>query len=139
MSCEPKFVMVDPPMRGVPNPRYFKPLVRINAQTQDAPFNWMLDPCYLDMQAIADAIGDLLGGGGGNQRLSFDSTTNLLSISGGNTVDISQVTPGVEPSIMTDASIPTAAVGTDDYLLGKPDAWGRVVVGGVAYNIPLYL
>jgi hypothetical protein len=136
MSCEPKFELVDPPMRGVPNQRYFKPLVRINAQTQDAPFNWMLDPCYLDMQAIADAIG---GGRGGSQNLSFNPTTNLLSISGGNTVDISQVTPGVEPEILTDASIPTSAVGTDDYLLGKPDAWGQVVVGGVSYNIPLYL
>jgi hypothetical protein len=135
MSCDPKFELVDPPMRGVPNPRYFKPLVRINAQTQDAPFNWMLDPCYLDMQAIADAIEDLLDD---SQTLSFNPVTNQLTISGGNTVDISQVTAGVEPALAVDPNIPTSVVGTDDYLLAKPDAWGQVIVGGVAYNIPLY-
>jgi hypothetical protein len=132
-ACDAKFVLVDPPMRGVPNPRYFKPLVRINAQTQDAPFNWKLDNCYLDMDAIARAVNS-----SGYQTLSFDQSTNNLSISGGNTVDISQVTAGNEPAVITDAAIPTAAVGTDDYLLAKPDAWGKVMVGGVAYNIPLY-
>jgi hypothetical protein len=137
MSCEPKFELVDPPMRGVPNPRYFKPLVRINAQTQDAPFNWMLDPCYLDMQAIASAIESLLADGD-NQTLAFNPVTNQLAISGGNAVDISQVTAGVEPTLAVDQSIPTSVVGTDDYLLAKPTAWGKVRVGGVAYNIPLY-
>ena len=122
-TCDTKFVMVDPPTRGVPNPRYFKPLVRINAQTQDAPFNWKLNNCYLDMVGIAAAIATLLPDSD-NQTLSFDSATNQLTISGGNAVDISQITTGVEPTVITDADIPTGVVGTDDYLLAKPDAWG---------------
>jgi hypothetical protein len=135
MSCEPKFELIDPPQHGVPNPRYFKPLVRINGITQDAPFNWKLDTCYLDLQAIADAIGTVSGG---SQTLSFDPTNNNLTISGGNTVDISQITPGTEPAQNVNSSVPTVTIGANNYLLGTPTAWGQVVVGGVVYNIPLY-
>ena len=32
---------------GTPHPRYIRPLVRINAMTEDAPFGYKLHPCFL--------------------------------------------------------------------------------------------
>lgn len=32
---------------GVPDPRFIRPLVRIDAMVQDAPQGYILDPCFL--------------------------------------------------------------------------------------------
>ena len=65
-------------------------------------------------------------------------TGNQLSISNGNTVSIPVLSVGTEPTIVSDANIPTDVVGTDDYLLGKPTAYLSIVVAGTTYNIPAY-
>jgi hypothetical protein len=51
-------MVVDPPMRGIPQPRYLKPIVRLNGILQDAPFDWKLPLCYLDLPAILNGIGN---------------------------------------------------------------------------------
>ena len=158
MSCEnPRqtFVMGTPPTYGSPNPRYIRPVVRINGMVQDAQVGYVVNPCFLPMEEIAKATNQTLSkagnvvtlsGGGGSftlptdldaQRLSL--TGNQLSISNGNTVTIPvPTTPGKEPAVVSDANIPTDVVGTDDYLLGKPTAYLSIVVAGTTYNIPAY-
>lgn len=41
------YTMIDPPQRGVPAPRYFKPLMRVNGVVQDAGINYVIQPCFL--------------------------------------------------------------------------------------------
>jgi hypothetical protein len=133
------FRMEDPKPRGVPNPRYFKPLVRINAQAQDAPWNWKLDPCYIDQAPIVQAVLAQVNQAP-NQNLTIDG--NTLGITGGNTVQLpsgASFTLGVQPSVNLDASIPTSQVGGDAFGLGAPDAWIQVTVGGQTFVVPGYL
>ena len=157
MSCEnPRqtFVMGTPSTYGSPNPRYIRPVVRINGMVQDAPVGYVVNPCFLPMEEIAEATNQTLtqagsvvtlSGGGGTFTLPTDLdaqtlslTGNQLSISNGNTVTIPGHSVGTEPAIVSDANIPTDVVGTDDYLLGKPTAYLSVVVAGTTYNIPAY-
>ena len=148
------FVMGTPTTYGSPNTRYIRPVVRINGMAQDAPVGYVINPCFLPMEEIAEAANQTLSqtgnvvtlsGGGGSftlptdldaQTLSF--TGNQLSISNGNTVTIPVPSIGTEPAVVSDANIPTDVVGTDDYLLGKPTAYLSVVVAGTTYNIPAY-
>ena len=157
MSCEnPRqtFVMGTPPTYGSPNPRYIRPVVRINGMVQDAPVGYVVNPCFLPMEAIAEATNQTLSqtgnvvtlsGDGGSFTLPTDLdaqtlslTGNQLSISNGNTVTIPVPITGTEPTVVSDADIPTDVVGTDEYLLGKPTAYLSIVVSGVTYNIPAY-
>ena len=157
MACEnPRqtFVMGTPPTYGSPNPRYIRPVVRINGMVQDAPVGYVVNPCFLPMEDIATATNQTLSqtgnvvtlsGGGGSFTLPTDLdaqtlslTGNQLSISNGNTVSIPVPTVGTEPVPLSDATIPTDVIGTDDYFLGKPTAYLMVVVAGVPYNIPAY-
>ena len=157
MSCEnPRqtFVMGTPPTYGSPNPRYIRPVVRINGMVQDAPVGYVVNPCFLPMEAIAEATNQTLSqtgnvvtlsGDGGSFTLPTDLdaqtlslTGNQLSISNGNTVTIPVPAIGAEPTVVSDADIPTDVVGTDEYLLGKPTAYLSIVVSGVTYNIPAY-
>ena len=149
------FVIGTPPTYGGPNPRYIKPLVRINGMVQDAPFGYTLNPCILPMDAIADATNQTLStqgnvvtlsGGGGSFTLPTDLDAqqlslvgNQLTISKGNTVTLPILSAGTEPAIVSDATIPTDVVGEDVYLLGKPAAYLQVTVGGVVYNLPAYV
>ena len=146
--------MGTPTTYGSPNTRYIRPVVRINGMAQDAPVGYVINPCFLPMEEIAEAANQTLSqtgnvvtlsGGGGSftlptdldaQTLSF--TGNQLSISNGNTVTIPVPSIGTEPAVVSDANIPTDVVGTDDYLLGKPTAYLSVVVAGTTYNIPAY-
>ena len=157
MACEnPRqtFVMGTPPTYGSPNPRYIRPVVRINGMVQDTPVGYVVNPCFLPMDEIAIATNQTLSqagnvvtlsGGGGSFTLPTDLdeqtlslSGNQLSISNGNTVTIPVPAVGTEPAVVSDANIPTDVVGTDDYLLGKPTAYLAVVVGGTTYNIPAY-
>ena len=155
MSCDQlKFDFTQPADHGTPKPRYFRPLVRINAMTNDLPYGATLDPCWLPMAAIAEAtnqtisqVGNVvtLSGGGGSFTLPTDLdaqtlslTGNQLAISKGNTVTLPVLSAGTEPTVVSDANIPTDVVGTDDYLLGKPTAYLAIVVAGTTYNIPAY-
>ena len=157
MSCEnPRqtFVMGTPPTYGSPNPRYIRPVVRINGIVQDAPVGYVVNPCFLPMDDIAKATNQTLSqeanvvtlsGGGGSFTLptDLDAQTlslagNQLTISNGNTVTIPVPSIGTEPSVVSDANIPTDVVGTDDYLLGKPTTYLSIVVAGTTYNIPAY-
>ena len=157
MACENQrqtFVMGTPPTYGSPNPRYIRPVVRINGMVQDTPVGYVVNPCFLPMDEIAIATNQTLSqagnvvtlsGGGGSFTLPTDLdeqtlslSGNQLSISNGNTVTIPVPAVGTEPAVVSDASIPTDVVGTDDYLLGKPTAYLAVVVGGTTYNIPAY-
>ena len=157
MACEnPRqtFVMGTPTTYGSPNPRYIRPVVRINGMVQDAPVGYVVNPCFLPMEEIAAATNQTLSkagnvvtlsGGGGSFTLPTDLdaqtlslTGNRLSISNGNTVTIPLLAIGTEPAVVSDANIPTDVVGTDDYLLGKPTAYLQVVVGSTTYNIPAY-
>lgn len=157
MSCEntrQTFVMGTPSTYGNPNPRYIRPAVRINGMVQDAPVGYVVNPCFLPMEDIATATNQTLSqtgnvvtlsGGGGSFTLPTDLdaqtlslTGNQLSISNGNTVSIPVLTVGYEPAVVSDATIPTDVVGTDDYLLGKPTAYLSIVVAGTTYNIPAY-
>ena len=157
MSCEntrQTFVMGTPTTYGSPNPRYIRPVVRINGMVQDAPVGYVVNPCFLPMEDIATATNQTLSqtgsvvtlsGGGGSFTLPTDLdaqtlslTGNQLSISNGNTVSIPVLTAGAEPAVVSDANIPTDVVGTDDYLLGKPTAYLSIVVAGTTYNIPAY-
>lgn len=157
MSCDnPRqtFVMGTPPTYGSPNPRYIRPVVRINAMVQDAPVGYVINPCFLPMEEIAEATNQTLsqtdnvvtlsdGGGSFTLPTALDAQTlaltgNQLSISNGNTVTIPVPAVGTEPTVVSDANVPTDVVGTDDYLLGKPTAYLAVVVDGTTYNIPAY-
>lgn len=155
MSCDkPSFPLINPPSYGTPRPRYFRPLVRINGMANDLPFGNVIDPCWLPMEAIAEATNQTLSrtgnvvtlsGGGGSFTLPTDLdaqtlrlTGNQLSISNGNTVSIPVPSIGTEPAVVSDANIPTDVVGTDEYLLGKPTAYLSIVVGSTTYNIPAY-
>ena len=157
MSCEnPRqtFVMGTPPTYGSPNPRYIRPVVRINGMVQDAQVGYVVNPCFLPMEEIATATNQTLSqagnvvtlsGGGGSFTLPTDLdaqtlslTGDQLSISNGNAVTIPMHTIGTEPAVVSDANIPTDVVGADDYLLGKPTAYLQVVVGSTTYNIPAY-
>lgn len=157
MSCEntrQTFVMGTPPTYGSPNPRYIRPVVRINGMVQDAPVGYVVNPCVLPMEEIAEATNQTLtqtgnvvtlSGGGGSFTLPTDLnaqtlslTGNRLSISNGNTVSIPVPSIGTEPAVVSDANIPTDVVGTDEYLLGKPTVYLQVIVGGTTYNIPAY-
>ena len=158
MSCEntrQTFVMGTPPTYGSPNPRYIRPVVRINAMLQDAPVGYVVNPCFLPMEDIAEATNQTLSqagnvvtlsGGGGSFTLPTDLdaqtlalTGNRLSISNGNSVTLPVLSAGTEPAIVSDATIPTDVVGEDVYLLGKPSAYLQVTVGGVVYNLPAYV
>lgn len=158
MACEnPRqtFVMGTPPTYGSPNPRYIRPVVRINGMVQDAPVGYVVNPCFLPMEDIAEATNQTLSqagnvvtlsGGGGSFTLLTDLdaqtlalTGNRLSISNGNTVTLPVPTVGTEPAVVSDATIPTDVVGEDVYLLGKPSAYLQVTVGGVVYNLPAYV
>ena len=146
--------MGTPSTYGSPNPRYIRPVVRINGMVQDAPVGYVVNPCFLPMEEIAEATNQTLSqeanvvtlsGGGGSFTLPTDLdaqtlalTANKLSISNGNTVTIPVATMGVEPAVVSDANIPTDVVGTDEYLLGKPTAYLSIVVAGTTYNIPAY-
>lgn len=157
MSCEntrQTFVMGTPPTYGSPNPRYIRPVVRINGMVQDAPVGYVVNPCFLPMEDIATATNQTLSqtgnvvtlsGNGGSFTLPTDLdaqtlslTGNQLSISNGNTVSIPVLTVGDEPAVVSDAAIPTDVVGTDTYLLGKPTAYLAITVAGTTYNIPAY-
>ena len=157
MECQnhrQTFVMGTPTTYSSPNPRYIRPVVRINGMVQDAPVGYVVNPCFLPMEEIAEATNQTLtqtgnvvtlSGGGGSFTLPTDLdaqtlslTGNQLSISNGNTVSIPVPTAGTEPTIVSDANIPTDVVGTDDYLLGKPTAYLSFVVAGTTYNIPAY-
>ena len=133
MSCEntrQTFVMGTPPTYGSPNPRYIRPVVRINAMVQDAPVGYVINPCFLPMEDIASAT---------NQTITLAGSTLTLSDGGGSVeLPTGTITTGTEPAIEVDAAIPTSVVGTDEYLLAKPTAYLRVVVDGVTYNIPAY-
>ena len=157
MSCEntrQTFVMGTPTTYGSPNPRYIRPVVRINAMLQDAPVGYVINPCFLPMEEIAEAtnqtltqVGNVvtLSGDGGSFTLPTDLdaqtlslTGSTLAISNGNQVVLPMLAIGTEPAIVSDAAIPTDVVGTDDYLLGKPTAYLSIVVAGTTYNIPAY-
>ena len=157
MSCEntrQTFVMGTPTTYGSPNPRYIRPVVRINGMVQDAPVGYVVNPCFLPMEEIAEATNQTLslagnvvtlsdGGGSFTLPTDLDAQTlslagSQLSISNGNTVTIPVPAIGTEPAVVSDANIPTDVVGTDDYLLGKPTAYLSVVVAGTTYNIPAY-
>ena len=157
MSCENQrqtFVMGTPPTYGSPNPRYIRPVVRINGMVQDAPVGYVVNPCFLPMEDIATATNQTLSqagnvvtlsGNGGSFTLPTDLdaqtlslTGNQLSISNGNTITIPVPITGTEPTIVSDASIPTDVIGTDEYLLGKPTAYLAITVAGTTYNIPAY-
>ena len=133
MSCEntrQTFVMGTPPTYGSPNPRYIRPVVRINAMVQDAPVGYVINPCFIPMEEIAATT---------NQTITLDGSTLTLSDGGGSVeLPAGTITTGTEPAIEVDASIPTSVVGTDEYLLAKPTAYLSVVVDGVTYNIPAY-
>jgi hypothetical protein len=46
---------------GVPQPRFIKPLVRINGMVEDAPHGYKIDPCYLPPTILQlDVCGFLL-------------------------------------------------------------------------------
>ena len=158
MSCEntrQTFVMGTPPTYGSPNPRYIRPVVRINGMVQDAPVGYVINPCFLPMEEIAEATNQeltqegnvvTLSGGGGSFTLPTDLdaqtlalTGNRLSISNGNSVTLPVLSAGTEPAIVSDATIPTDVVGEDVYLLGKPSAYLQVTVGGAVYNLPAYV
>lgn len=156
MTCDsPRFDFTQPADHGTPKPRYFRPLVRINAMTNDLPYGAHLDPCWLPMDAIAEATNQTislagnvitLSGEGGTVTLptDFDQQTlsledAVLSISNGNSVTLPVLSAGTEPAIVSDATIPTDVVGEDVYLLGKPAAYLQVTVGGVVYNLPAYV
>ena len=157
MACEnPRqtFVMGTPISYGSPNPRYIRPVVRINGMVQDAPVGYVVNPCFLPMEDIATATNQTLSqagnvvtlsGNGGSFTLPTDLdaqtlslTGNQLSISNGNTITIPVPITGTEPTIVSDASIPTDVIGTDEYLLGKPTAYLAITVAGTTYNIPAY-
>ena len=157
MSCEnPRqtFVMGTPPTYGSPNPRYIRPVVRINAMVQDAPVGYVVNPCFLPMEEIANATNQTLSQAGNVVTLSgnggsfifptgLDAQTlslagDQLSITNGNTVTIPVLAVGTAPPIVSDANIPTDIVGTDEYLLGKPTAYLSIVIAGATYNIPAY-
>ena len=155
MTCDsPKFDFTQPADHGTPKPRYFRPLVRINAMTNDLPYGEQLDPCWLPMEEIAKATNQTvsqegnvvtLSGGGGTFTLPTDLdvqtlslTGNQLAISKGNSVTLPVLSAGTEPTVVSDATIPTDVVGTDVYLLGKPAAYLAIVVAGTTYNIPAY-
>ena len=133
MSCEntrQTFVMGTPPTYGSPNPRYIRPVVRINAMVQDAPVGYVINPCFIPMEEIAATT---------NQTITLDGSTLTLSDGGGSVeLPAGTITTGTEPAIEVDAAIPTSVVGTDEYLLAKPTAYLSVVVDGVTYNIPAY-
>ena len=157
MSCDkPNFDFTQQAAdHGTPKPRYFRPLVRINGMTNDLPYGSHLDPCWLPMDAIAEATNQTislagnvitLSGEGGTVTLptDFDQQTlslggAVLSISNGNSVTLPVLSAGTEPAIVSDATIPTDVVGEDVYLLGKPSAYLQVTVGGVVYNLPAYV
>ena len=158
MSCEntrQTFVMGTPTTYGSPNPRYIRPVVRINAMLQDAPVGYVVNPCFLPMEEIAEAtnqtlsqVGNVvtLSGDGGSFTLPTDLdaqtlslTGSTLAISNGNQVVLPVLSAGTEPAIVSDATIPTDVVGEDVYLLGKPSAYLQVTVGGVVYNLPAYV
>ena len=148
------FVMGTPSTYGSPNPRYIRPVVRINGMVQDVPVGYVVNPCFLPMEEIAEATNQTLtqtgnvvtlSGGGGSFTLPTDLdaqtlslTGNQLSISNGNTVSIPVLSIGTEPAVVSDANIPTDVVGADEYLLGKPTAYLSIVVGSTTYNIPAY-
>ena len=157
MSCEntrQTFVMGTPVTYGNPNPRYIRPVVRINAMLQDAPVGYVVNPCFLPMEEIAEATNQTLSQAGNVVTLSGDGgsftlptdldaqtlslTGSTLAISNGNQVVLPMLAIGTEPAIVSDAAIPTDVVGTDDYLLGKPTAYLSIVVAGTTYNIPAY-
>ena len=133
MSCEntrQTFVMGTPVTYGNPNPRYIRPVVRSNAMLQDAPVGYVINPCFLPMEEIAEAT---------NQTIALAGSTLTLSDGGGSVeLPATTIATGTEPAIEVDASIPTSVVGTDEYLLAKPTAYLSVVVDGVTYNIPAY-
>ena len=133
MSCEntrQTFVMGTPTTYGSPNPRYIRPVVRINAMVQDAPVGYVINPCFLPMEEIAEAT---------NQTIALAGSTLTLSDGGGSVeLPTNTIATGTEPAIAVDAAIPTSVVGTDDYLLAKPTTYLSVVVDGVTYNIPAY-
>ena len=133
MSCEntrQTFVMGTPTTYGSPNPRYIRPVVRINAMVQDAPVGYVINPCFLPMEEIASAT---------NQTITLDGSTLTLSDGGGSVeLPAGTMAVGTEPAIEVDAAVPTSVVGTDEYLLAKPTAYLSVVVDGVTYNIPAY-
>ena len=133
MSCEntrQTFVMGTPTTYGSPNPRYIRPVVRINGMVQDAPVGYVINPCFLPMEDIASAT---------NQTITLDGSTLTLSDGGGSVeLPAGTITTGTEPAIAADAAVPTSVVGTDEYLLAKPTTYLSVVVDGVTYNIPAY-
>lgn len=157
MSCEnPRqtFVMGTPPTYGSPNPRYIRPVVRINAMVQDAPVGYVVNPCFLPMEEIAEATNQTLSMVGGTISLSgnggsitlptgFDQQTlslngATLAISNGNEVTLPVLAMGTEPPVVSDAAIPTDIIGEDTYLLGKPPAYVQVTIAGAVYNLPAY-
>lgn len=149
------FVIGTPPTYGSPNPRYIKPLVRINGMTNDVPFGYTLNPCILPMDAIAAATNQnitiqgkviTLSGNGGSVTLPADKDEqtlsllgNVLAISNGNSVKLQNLTIGTAPATTSHTTIPTTIIGTQDYILGAPDKFLAVTIDGTVYNIPAYL
>ena len=103
------FVVGTPPTYGTPDPRKIRPLVRINAQTQDMPVGYVLPGCILPMEEIAAATNQklsiegnviTLSGNGDSVTLPVDLdaqtltlTGTTLAISGGNSVDLAPLIP----------------------------------------------
>lgn len=73
---------------------------------------------------------------------AFNAVTNelVLTVHNGATFNVPLSIPvlGTEPVINTDTDVPTASVGEDVYLLGKPAMWEKRIIGGVTYSTPLY-
>ena len=123
------FVIGTPPTYGSPNPRYIKPLVRINGMTNDIPFGHTLNPCILPMDAIAAAT---------NQNITIKD--NVITLSGnGNSVTLPHLTIGTAPATTPCTTIPTTIMGTQAYILGAPHKFLVVTIDGTVYNIPAYL
>lgn len=74
MDCKPRRELAPNRTYGIPDPRYIRPLVRINGMIQDMPFGYKFNPCWLPMDAIAEAT---------NQTLSYNPVTRTISLSGG--------------------------------------------------------
>lgn len=105
---KPTFTLGAQPTYGTPDPRYIRPLARINSMVADMPQGYLINPCLLPMEAITEAV-----------------SAELLAA-------------GTEPAPMVDAEIPTSVIGEDTYLLGKPAQWIALEVEGVVYNIAGY-
>lgn len=103
---------------------------------------------------IEHIIDDALGGAGSvdvdadkitNVQLGLDnrltiSTQNTDGSFGTYSADMSALAATLTAAapVATVQGVPLSAVGSDTAFLGAPLTWGRLVIGGVSYRIPLY-